>query len=747
MPQLFLNNFQTQFIASVKAMPDSASPALELDYGVLRVSDGAAGLLLNPGAGNWYVLTAFKRSGSAESDYEVLRVTAVDNAVVGECRLTVARGQEGTTPKSYVAGDIVELRLTAGGMDQYVQTTDGRLSNARAPTGAAGGVLSGTYPNPGFAQAMATAADLSGKVDKVTGKGLSTNDYTNADLARLTGVAEQATKNSTDAQLRDRASHTGVQPIDTVTGLQGALDAKTPSAHVGSGGTAHSNATTAAAGFMAAADKAKLDSVAASATANSTDEALRDRSSHTGTQAVSTITGLQDALNGKQQNLVSAENIKTVNGVSLLGSGDVVVTAGVDAVRRPANTSPAQSAADVTETPALAGSAYLSLYGLAMVAAQFQVSTAADFATTVVSTGDIAGAGTSYTVAAGVLSVSTVYFWRVRYKDAEGVYSDWSAPTSFTTAANFNAYIVTPTATPAAFGDPLEGGFYTGMIWNELVQSASSMTIGTGAKTFTVPSMSSAPIVYAGQQLEVRSRANPANKMVGTVTGATGTALTLNITSVGGGGTFADWSIMSRYRVIVAPKASGENASIAYKNANTAAPAATGTLTEGRKATLAMVGADTSTVYPAAHWCNNLSIGGRTDWYLPARDELELCWRNLKPATDANYTTVNRPAAATPDYQNLGSFGGAEATHGLNKNSAPAGAAYTSGAPAQTAAAAFRAGGAEAYEFGSAYYWSSSEYSASTAWSQLWLSSLPGTQSNFSKASAYRVRAVRRSII
>jgi len=309
-------------------------------------------------------------------------------------------------------------------------------------------------------------------------------------------------------------------------------------------------------------------------------------------------------------------------------------------------------------------------------------------------------------------------------------------------------YIATPAATPAAFGDAFEGGFYTGMIWNELVQSSTSTTIGTGTKAFTVPDMTSTPLVYAGQTLEVRSRANPANKMIGVVTGALGTSLTINITSVSSSGTFTDWSIMAQYRVIVAPKSTGENASMRYKNANTAAPAACGTLSEGRKATLAMVAADTSTVYPAAHWCNNLSIAGKTDWYLPARDELELCWRNLKPAADANYTGADRPTGATPNYTNLGSYGDAANTHGLDNNSSPAGAAHTSSVPAQVAAGKnFRTGESEAFIYGSSYYWSSTEYSAAGAWSQYRGSSSPGYQGYDGKSYTFCVRAVRRSII
>jgi len=352
---------------------------------------------------------------------------------------------------------------------------------------------------------------------------------------------------------------------------------------------------------------------------------------------------------------------------------------------------------------------------------------------------------TSIVVPVGQLSPSTTYTFRARHRGTTYGASPYGTVMA-TTVSSFNNFIATPTATPANFGDSFEGGFYTGLIWNQVTQSSTSTAIGTGSKTFTVTD--AAPLFYSGQAVEVRSRANPSTaRMIGTVTGSSGTTLTVNVTSVDGSGTLTDWSIMARYRVIVAPKSSGDDSGKAWKNANTAGPSATGTLTEGLKATLAMVAADTSAVYPAAHWANNLTINSYSDWYVPARDELELCWRNLKPTTANNYTTADRPNSPTPNYTNLGSIGTGSTSHGVNNNSDPQGTAYTSTVPGRTSVAAFQTGGAEAFEYGSAFYWSSTEYSASSAWSQYWASSSPGRQDDGFKSGTGRVRAVRRSII
>ena len=461
---------------------------------------------------------------------------------------------------------------------------------------------------------------------------------------------------------------------------------------------------------------------------------------------VNTVSGLIRAYDG-------AEWVTSVNvtaGVSSVNgeTGDVtLVIPEAPQVLTPTNVSPADEATDIGETPTLEGSPYYSLYGKAQKSSQWQVDTTSDFSSSplVYDSGEVLGVGVTHTVPEGNLTVSTTFYWRTRYRDIDDVFSEYSTPTEFVTAAGFNNFIPTPTATPA-IGAALEGGFYTGLIWNQVTQSSTSTAIGTGSKTFTVTD--AAPLFYSGQAVEVRSRANPSTqRMKGTVTASSGTTLTVNVTSVDGSGTYTDWSIMAKFRVIVAPKSSGENSSITYKNANTAAPSETGTLTEGRKATLAMVAADTSTVYPAAHYCNDLSIGSFTDWYLPARDELELIWRNLKPTTDNNYTTADRPTGATPNYQNLGSLGDTANTHGLNNNSDPQGAAYTSTVPARTSVAAFQTGGAEAMAYGSQVYWSSTEYSTSGAWRQDYGSSLPGFQTSNFKYSSFYVRAVRRSII
>lgn len=116
---------------------------------------------------------------------------------------------------------------------RYVVTPGSGISSVNGQTGVVvlgksdvglGNVDNTSDANKPVSTAQQTALD--NKVDRVSGKQLSTEDYTSAEKTKLAGIASGATANATDAQLRDRSTHTGTQPISSVEGLQAALDSK-----------------------------------------------------------------------------------------------------------------------------------------------------------------------------------------------------------------------------------------------------------------------------------------------------------------------------------------------------------------------------------------------------------------------------------------------------------------------------------------------------------------------------------------
>lgn len=124
------------------------------------------------------------------------------------------------------------------------------------------------------------------------------------------------------------------QPVEVVTGEIAGTAARIMAAHLAeadphpqylteadAGGRfaaadhAHATATAGESGFMSSADKAKLDGIQPGATANATDAQLRDRSTHTGTQPIASVAGLQAALDAK----LDAARVGAADGVAPLG--------------------------------------------------------------------------------------------------------------------------------------------------------------------------------------------------------------------------------------------------------------------------------------------------------------------------------------------------------------------------------------------------------------------------------------------
>lgn len=202
-----------------------------------------------------------------------------------------------------------------------------------------------------------------------------------------------------------------------------------------------------------------------------------------------------------------------------------------------------------------------------------------------------------------------------------------------------------------------------------------------------------------------------------------------------------------RYAIIVAPKASGETYNIRWQASGYSnGPVEAQTLTNGAAATASVVALGSAVQFPAAHWANNLVINGYDDWYLPARDEFALVYRNLKPSAEANYVATREKATVT--YNRDGNTDDTSADGvGVNRHSVPASTAHTTSAPAQTSVSVFRDGFSEALIASNVRYWTSTDAGSGTAaWYQT-IGSFPGFQSMDHKNSQNHARAIRRVAI
>ena len=187
----------------------------------------------------------------------------------------------------------------------------------------------------------ALIAAIAGKVDKVEGKGLSTEDYTTAEKTKLAGI--EAGANNYTLPAATTSALGGVK-----VGSNLAVDAN----GVISGD--YSAATTSANGLMSSTDKAKLDGIAEGATAVTVDSAISSTSTNpVENQAIYTaLSGKVDTETGKG---LSSNDYTDAEKTKLAG-----IEAGANAYTLPAATTSALGGVKVGSNLAVDANGVLS---------------------------------------------------------------------------------------------------------------------------------------------------------------------------------------------------------------------------------------------------------------------------------------------------------------------------------------------------------------------------------------------------
>ncbi|ROS29600.1 hypothetical protein EDF22_1344 [Rathayibacter sp. PhB127] len=273
-----------------------------------KVSPGDAQLF----APNMPVTLAPYGKDPSYDNAEIAYVTSVDGD-----SLVIARGTEGSIPKRVEVGWVIAGTVTAGTLEAI---EDAVLTKA----------------DQTYVDELVDGLDLRGDVRTVAGRtgnvvlskadvGLNLVDNT-SDAAKPVSAATQTALDakynaSNPAGFVDASQAAASAPVQSVAGRQGAVTLAKGDVGLGNvDNTSDASKPVSTATSIALAtkvdkvdglalssndytgtEKTKLAGIASGATANAADASLRDRATHTGTQAVSTVLGLQTALDAKLQ--------------------------------------------------------------------------------------------------------------------------------------------------------------------------------------------------------------------------------------------------------------------------------------------------------------------------------------------------------------------------------------------------------------------------------------------------------------
>jgi len=454
------------------------------------------------------------------------------------------------------------------------------------------------------------------------------------------------------------------------------------------------------------------------------------------------------------------------------GSSDVWIEVTRALAKTPVITSPSDGAQDTAPNLSIEGSAFSPVYSADQRDyRQIQIIEAGGtFASPVVdeqiSTDDYNFAG----------DPNSDYQVRIRDKILDSAFSAWSEIVSFNTANIFveqptitspadNETDIgeTPTITSSAFSVANGSDTHVASQWIITRVSDSTVVFDSGEDTSNLESIEvPAGVLDEGEvnyTVKVRHKGSTYgfSSYSPEITFTTSLSFLPSPGDAFGGGFFVgfidtvagtidsqdDYQTGERYALIVAPKSLEDDSGLQWDSQDRTGEAGSFTRWDGLSSTNSIL-AKNDNSYEAFEHIRSIRLSdpvpadGGSDWYLPAMDELELIYRNLKPVSGDN-TTSYFPRTF-PGQQNPGS--------GFNPSSDPTGSAYTAtGEPFQTGVTDFQDGGAEAVDL--TRYWSSTDADeGGRAWFQYFSGSSQGSQDAFDKdITIFNVRPVRRVVL